>query len=306
MQNMNYMVTIMQSHVPAGHQPIVVQAPLPETFNFDSNASYSQSLPQGPTSGAIADIAAVAGIRLAVPAMTAQLWQGASETVLTLALEFHTESDPVADVQTPILNLNRLTMPSVSSATGMLQTPGPYLDMSFAQITSMAGDIGTALANAGTNFKNGTVQPTAASMTKPGTALNGANNPVTQSNTQNPQLGSSQYWKSKANNQISIRIGNYMYFDSVVITNVQQTFMSNIDAATGLPHHATVNITFKPFFMLTQEDLSSVFINNQSKAGLPTTTNVGSSLGAAIKGPASFMPGLSAAYIPPQYRGIVQ
>jgi hypothetical protein len=279
MSNINpaYQVTIMQSHVPAGQTPIIVQAPLPETFAFDSNASYAQSLPQGPTSGAVAQVASAFGIRLAVPAMTAQLWQGASETTLTLALEFHTESDPVADVQTPILNLNRLTMPSVSSSTGMLQSPGPSLNVS--QITTLVKNAGTQLVNTATAVGNGQVQPTAASMTNTSVSANqGSNTPVTQSNTQNPQLGSSQYWKSQVANQISIRIGNYMFFDSVVITNVQQTFMSNIDAATGLPHHATVNITFKPFFMLTQEDLSSVFINNQSKAGLPTTSNIGSGI----------------------------
>jgi hypothetical protein len=78
---------------------------------------------------------------------------------------------------------------------------------------------------------------------------------------QNPSLGTSAYWKSRIKNQISIRIGNYMFFDSVVITNVQQTFSSNFDAQTGLPHHAKVMVGFKPLFMLVQSDLDQLFLN---------------------------------------------
>jgi hypothetical protein len=277
--NPNYRITIMQSTPPGlagAGQGIIVEAPMPETLTFDVQSAYATALPQGLTSGPVATGAAMLGLRLAVPALTAQLWQGSSEIQLTLALEFHTENDPVADVQIPILNLNRLVMPSVSSATGLLQSPGPVID--YTQLGTIAKNAGQQLGNTVSNIKNKQVTPVPASMNNTSISTNdAANNSQTAPALQNPTLGTSQYWKTKIANQISIRIGNYMYFDSVVITNVQQTFMSSIDAITGLPHHATINVTFKPLFMITQEDLNGIFINNTSSAGLPTSNNLGSS-----------------------------
>lgn len=287
--NPNYRITILASSATGapstGNASIIVEAPMPESFMFDTTASYAPMLPQGMTGGGAVAALAAFGIRLAVPALTAQLWQGSSEIQLQLAMEFHTETDPVADVQTPIMNLNRLTMPSISSSTGMLQSPGPVIN--FSQLATIGKNALTSITNTTATIANtvgGTSNPTPSSLTNSSLSTNsGSNTPTTQSNTLNPQLGTSAYWKTQISNQISIRIGNYLYFDSVVITNVQQTFMSNIDAITGLPHHATVNITFKPLFMLTVEDLASVFISNsapgQSAApNLSTTNSMSSSL----------------------------
>ena len=323
--NPNYRVTIMKSSgvgiATAANSAIIVEAPLPESLSFDMQSAYSTMLPQGLTGGALATGLAAFGIRLAVPALTAQLWQGSSEIQLQLALEFHTESDPVADVQLPIVNLNRLVMPSISTSTGMLQSPGPVVD--YTQIGTVASNAGTQLLNTLKNAVSGKVTPTPATLNNTSVNTNdGANSATSKPTAQNPTLGTSQYWKSKVSNQISIRIGNYLYFDSVVITNVQQTFMSNIDAITGLPHHATVNITFKPLFMLTVEDLAQVFISNsapgQSASGaLPTTNSLGSAVSAGVGAATSavssglsaigttltnLMPGTAFAYVPPQYR----
>jgi len=285
--NPNYRVTLI-AYNPAGTahpgDTIIVEAPMPEQFVFDTQATYSPMLPQGMTSGVAATAMAAMGIRLAVPALTAQLWQGSSDINLQLSLEFHTETDPVADVQTPIMNLNRLAMPSINSQSGMLQAPGPSLN--FSQLSTVASNAGTEISNFASNVASGSVgvTPTASTM---GSALtgvtSGSGSAVTQSSTQNPQLGTSQYWKTQISNQISIRIGQYMYFDSVVITAVQQTFMSNIDAITGLPHHAIVAITFKPLFMLTVEDLPSIFTSNKApgQSASPNITTLASS-GVAI------------------------
>jgi hypothetical protein len=99
-------------------------------------------------------------------------------------------------------------------------------------------------------------------MTDPNTqTTDGSNSAAVQSITQNPGIGSAAYWKSLVKNPITIWIGNYLKFDSVVVTGVRQTFLSNFDAKTGLPHHARVTVTFKPLFMLTQGDLESLFVN---------------------------------------------
>jgi hypothetical protein len=297
--NPNYRVTLMQTTATgiatSSDASIIVEAPMPESFVFDTQANYAPMLPQGLTGGGVATALAAVGIRLAVPALTAQLWQGSSEIQLQLALEFHTESDPVADVQTPILNLNRLTMPSINSSSGMLQSPGPSIN--FSQLSTIAKGAATSISNTASSIYN-TVTGSGSSASNPQpstmnnsslTANSGNGTAVTQSSTQNPQLGTSAYWKTQISNQISIRVGNYLYFDSVVITNVQQTFMSNIDAITGLPHHATVNITFKPLFMLTVEDLASVFISNSSPGqSASANTTSSNSLGSSLSPAANF------------------
>lgn len=283
--NPNYRITILQSS-PKGTntagQHILVEAPMPESFMFDTQSAYAPMLPQGLTGGNVATALAAFGIRLAVPALTAQLWQGSSEIMLQLAMEFHTESDPVADVQTPIMNLNRLTLPSISPSSDMLQSPGPVI--AFDQLSNIASNAKTELGNIAASAlgTKGALIPRPTLMSDSSLGAHQGATTTQKSNTQNPNLGSSQYWKTQIENQISIRIGNYLYFDSVVITNVQQTFMSNIDAITGLPHHATVNVTFKPLFMLTVEDLVQVFTSNSApgqSAGPNTLTQ--NSLGSS-------------------------
>jgi hypothetical protein len=69
----NYIVTIQQNSNPA----IVIEAPIPDSFAFDVGATYEQMLPQGFTSNSIVNTAAaLTGTRLAVQALTAQLWAG--------------------------------------------------------------------------------------------------------------------------------------------------------------------------------------------------------------------------------------
>src|SRR5258708_372078 len=107
MASSNYLVTIQQNSNPA----IVIEAPIPDSFAFDVGATYEQMLPQGFTGNKILNTAAaLTGTRLAVQALTAQLWAGNTDSELSMELEFHTETDPYYDVRTPIVNLLKLTM----------------------------------------------------------------------------------------------------------------------------------------------------------------------------------------------------
>lgn len=280
--NTNYIVLIQQTlSNNTGSSTLTVEAPMPESFAFDVGATYEQMLPQGLSNNKVINIAAaINGTKLAVQAFTAQLWSGSTETELAIEIEFHTESDPVADVRTPIVNLLKMVMPSVSTATGFLSSPGPYIDWAAAgsavvttlqtAYTSLSS-VGGAGVDAAKNLAAGAyaqatgsqlgVTPQPGQMTASTQAPNGNNNSTAQSVTQNPGIGSAAYWKSLVKNPISIWIGNYLKFDSVVITGVRQTFLSNFDAQTGLPHHARVMVSFKPLFMLTQGDLDSLFVN---------------------------------------------
>lgn len=300
MANTNYVVLIQQTlSNNSGSSTITVEAPMPGSFQFDMGANYEQMLPQGLTNNKVINIAAaLSGTKLAVQAFTAQLWSGSTETELAFDIEFHTESDPVADVRTPIVNLLKMVTPSVSSATGFLSSPGPYLDWQAAGSavkTTLQTAIGSgesvigAFGSSGSSYVYGLSGGLLGTPANPSQlndsntqATNGSYSTPGQSVTQNPGIGSAAYWKSMIKNPISIWVGNYLKFDSVVITGVRQTFLSNFDAQTGLPHHVRVMVTFKPLFMLTQGDLDSVFVNPGSNSTPSAASATQFSLGGLV------------------------
>jgi hypothetical protein len=267
MATSNYLVTIQQNSNPA----IVIEAPIPDSFAFDVGATYEQMFPQGFTDNKIVNTAAaLTGTRLAVQALTAQLWAGNTDSELSMELEFHTETDPYYDVRTPIVNLLKLTMPTIDTKSGFLGSPGPQIDFSkagtiFSDAASTIGnDIGSIVSGAATaveNFIFGTTPKSSTMNDTNSQVVDGSNNATTKALQQNPNLGTAKYWNTMIKNKISISIGNYLYFDSVVITRVSQTFASNFDAQTGLPHNVRVAVAFKPLFMLAQEDLDTLFVN---------------------------------------------
>lgn len=283
MSTSNYLVVIQQNSNPA----IVIEAPIPDSFAFDVGATYEQMLPQGFTNNTILNTAAaLTGTRLAVQALTAQLWAGNTDSELSMELEFHTETDPYNDVRTPIVNLLKLTMPTIDTKSGFLGSPGPQIDFAKAgtifsdSASSLGAGVGNIIGEAASFIENlfsGT-KPAPSVMTDPNSqVVDGSNNAVAKTLQQNPNLGTAKYWNTMIKNKISISIGNYLYFDSVVITRVSQTFASNFDAQTGLPHNVRVAVAFKPLFMLAQEDLDTLFVN-PAGGSLSTLTGVGYSI----------------------------
>jgi hypothetical protein len=310
MSNPSYLVYIQSYGAPGSSTPVVsVTAPIPEDVMFDMESAYEMKLPQGPTGGLIGTALAAMGMRLTVQALTAQLWAGSTTSELTINLEFHTESDPVADVRTPIVNLMKLVTPATSSTTGILQSPGPQLDLAqllqiakdavsqgssiFSSIGSGVGQYSTTSTAAG-QYSSGAILNGLGGLANPSATTNqlinqsamvnssvqtpdGTNVSQFQSPTQNPSIGTAAYWKNQISNRISIQIGNYMLFDNVVITRLAQTYLSNFDAATGLPHHVKVGLAFKPMFILTQGDLDNLYLNPGANS-TPSNNNYGFSM----------------------------
>lgn len=299
--NPNYLVYIQQFSAANSAGPAIsITAPIPDSVMFDTESTYTPLMPQGFTSNKTINTAAAAfGMKLAVQGITAQLWDGSTPGDLSLDLEFHTESDPIGDVRNPIVNLMKLVTPGVSSSSGLLDSPGPQLDLqSLIQLAKDALQQGESIGNIGTTsvgnpsagfignntfniptpnglgglasglstgLSQGIAQAKSAipsAMIDAGKqAVNGNNSAVFTSNTQNPSIGTAAYWKTLIKNRVSIKIGNYLYFDAVVITQLSQTFSSNFDAVTGLPHHVKVQVRFRPMFILTQADLENIYIN---------------------------------------------
>jgi len=60
-------------------------------------------------------------------------------------------------------------------------------------------------------------------------------------------------------NLISLQIGNFMYFPSVVITSVSQQYDVRLDGR-GRPIKATVSVGFRTFFTPTQDDVEKMYL----------------------------------------------
>ena len=265
--NPDFLVTITQSD-----NHISISAPMPESFAMDLVADYEAPFAQA-LGAAIpgAKLAKLGGFTLQSQVMTAQVWQGSSTQELSLALELHAEVDPIAEVHDPILQLSKMVTPSITSTGIFLTAPGPRLD--WTKIPAAIKSVTSAAADTITSLGITSDTTTQAQTTDTSTS---ANAPATQPSSQSTQQAAAdkkaanvalQALKSAVKNQISITIGNYMHFDSVVITNLGITFSTTIDEATGLPVYAKVDIRFRPFFMLTADDLDNLFLTKRLKGG---------------------------------------
>ena len=65
---------------------------------------------------------------------------------------------------------------------------------------------------------------------------------------------------------VSIQIGNYMLFPCVVVTNVTTNILNQIDAYTGWPLSAEVQISFRPMFTQAYGDVVALFLDKKSPA----------------------------------------
>lgn len=318
MANKDYLVTIQQFGASNSTDPAIsVQAPMPDSFMYDAQSTYDAPYAKGLTGdGMVTNILAAVGYRATMQVLTANLWTGSQESQLALELEFQTETDPLYDVRLPILNLLKLATPGVAS-TGVLTSPGPSLDLSARNVAQVVVDASTnvgkslAAATGGNNVVSSFLSGAGAFVGASGAKLvnmfsdttNAQSKVTTLSTTSPTDMVKGSYWTQKLKNNITIKIGSYMYFDSVVIQSVSQTFASNFDAQTGWPHHAKVAIQFKPTFMVTKDDLDRIFLNpggqgspNSSSVGLSLTgiSNAVSSAGnSLLNAGANFMPGLA-------------
>lgn len=239
-------------------QNIVVDAWLPETIGIDVSANYDAPYAQGV--GSVNDrlgaLAQFVGMNLTTQAMTAQIWQGGSFINFQLPFIFQAETDAETDVMQPIKDLLRLQMPRDPTGGGILEAPGPHVD-----IKKLAQNSGSQLDNAIDTLTN--------------TGVKGMLSLAKEAVSKNGLLGAASLAKDQANNaakqvsqaivnsivdNISLYIGQFLYFPSVVVTDVSPTFDVILNGA-GKPTRASVNVSFRTFYIPTQNDIELMFSN---------------------------------------------
>lgn len=239
-------------------QNIVVDAWLPETVGVDVNATYDAPYAQGVggVSERLGALAQFIGMNLTTQALTAQIWQGGAFINFQLPFVFHAETSAEKDVMEPIKNLLRLTMPKdpTKGGGGILEAPGPHVD-----IKKLAENGGAGAATAVQDFRENGLK------TMMDTAKQVMNDPLgtaakVKDAANNVSQRMSQALVNSVVNNISLYIGQFLYFPSVVITDVSPTFDTTLDG-TGKPTRATVDVSFRTFYVPTQNDIETMFPN---------------------------------------------
>ena len=247
-----------KTYVVCQERAILVEAWLPETVGMDVNASYEAPYAQGlggiNIAGAdIGQMARFLGLSLTTQALTAQVWQGGAFIEFTLPLIFQTENSAAVDVMGPIKELLRLTMPRDPSGGGLLEAPGPRIDLD-ALLENSTNAVGQAFSNL-TNVSLSAMTGDAGSNLLNSVASIGKN--VAKKANDTAKTLSKAIVNSVKNN-ISLHIGQFLYFPSVVITDVSPTYDVVITQDKN-PIRATVNVAFRTFYLPTDRDINIMF-----------------------------------------------
>jgi hypothetical protein len=240
--NANYLAVISCTD-----KNISVSANLPQEFSMDMHANYEEAFSQG-LSGLLGGKAEsvgkamrLLGMQLTTKALTAQVWQGSTEVAFSLPLIFQVESSE-DDVLIPLQKLYSLLLPTESAAGGLLEAPGPVVDL--AKLKSQSIDFDTS-GLTGLDLTKG-----ASGLVN--SALSSADN---FKNTAGKGLQSfTNAFTSSIKNNISLSIGSRIRLPSVVITSIStNTDVLPLDG--GVFQRVTATVGIKTFYVPTQNDI---------------------------------------------------
>ena len=256
-KELNYKAyVIAQEYQGQDGKGILVEAWLPETVGMDVNANYDAPFAQGIANLVPENLGALArflGMSLTTQAFTVQVWQGGAFIEFQIPFIFQAESSAANDVMKPIKDLLKLTMPKDPQRGGLLEAPGPVLDLQL--LSQNASSAVNTLANTLSGVSFAGMKDTFSEL-KSDTfgALNKAK-AAAQDNIARPL--SSAIVNSVKNN-ISLYLGRFLYLPSVVITDVSPTYDVLIGTDRN-PQRATVNVSFRTFYIPTQQDIDVLF-----------------------------------------------
>ena len=231
---------IYQAVIACLDQKISVSLYLPETVRVGAQAHYNQPFAPKGDIGILTGAAQLLGIQPLTQFLTSQLWSGS--TVFDMEMDFFVYADSnVANIQVvqPYRDLMKLMLPSeVAGFAGLLQSPGPVLAP--RQGTSWSDALNSTITATGTAAS--TVGGTLNSLMQGGDAGNALTATKGAVSTLTTDL--SNIFTIK--NQVSIQIGTYLIFPSVVLTHVSGQFTNLLDAS-GKPNIAQITVGFRTF-----------------------------------------------------------
>lgn len=220
-------------------QKIAVVGYLPENFNVQIGSEYSQpfmelapsSLAQGAGLGIVSGVLGASG---SIQAMSVKVWQGSQGLTMSVPMTFVAETDPQENTD-KIMQLLSLCTPSAPEGVfGPLLPPGPNyggLDK-LQKLGSIAADaVKTAISDS--------VEVAAKQAGDKAAAV----------------------IREGMKNVISVELGTYMFFESVVVDNVDVDFQNLLAPASmgGRPWKVDATVQFSTLWNPSIEDLRKIF-----------------------------------------------
>lgn len=289
--------------ISCAEQNITFVAALPPDFDWSTESKYDTPFSDflsgiaNAVSPTAAGIARASGLAMVTQALTAQVWSGSTSGAITLPLVLQAETDEVKDVLDPLIKLIRLNTADTVQSGGLLRAPGPSFDISTIakpildtanKVTNAAGStigssggllpgaktFGGQIASAAQAGLTNAIEAGANMVTNAGAALQkgqvadfavGAVGSMV-SGVDRAAGSLDSIMQGSVRNRISLKIGNYMFFDNVVITGItQKHFVQPVGKgygkSTGNMQRVELGVTFEPFFQLTHSDIRKIFIN---------------------------------------------
>lgn len=250
---------------------ITLDAIMPSNFTLSTKANYATPfadiLDKVPGSDIAKKASSSFGYSMTTKILSAKVWQGTSETSFSLELIFQAESDEVREVLEPIIKLHLLTTPRSDSEFGILRAPGPRFNAADS-LGGVLDNVGNAAGSA-IDAVTGAVK---SAWNNRGSLTNSIKSGVDSfiSNASNTASSLSSGLASGVTNQISLQIGKFLLFDSVIITDVQvthdlQPVGKEYKVSSGNMQRAAVTVSFETFFNLTADDIGKIWINPEAR-----------------------------------------
>lgn len=264
------------------------KAPLPPEFDWGTVAEYEapfreligsslSNLPSmlGP---AVQGLARIQGAQLVTQALTAKFWAGSSSGELTFPVVLQAQNDEVEEVLKPLIDLMSLTMPRLQGGKqgSILEAPGPHLDLQKAYATAKAAlnavnTKSVAGQTSSTSSTSDSIFGTIKQVTNYASNIN-VSDVVSQSVDALHAVGTAadSFIRSATRNIVSVSVGRFMVFPSMVIKGVSQrhSVQPVVDQngnPTGNMQRCELNIVMEPFTDLTMNDMASIFQDKRAQ-----------------------------------------
>jgi len=207
----------------------IVVAKLQDNFSLSIDSKWHNFL-EGITSSTVGQLMnqamqAFSQYSLQMAVTSRRIWISTSPVSITLPMIFATETDPITDVVDQCRRLQLMALPSEPNAGGFLVPPGPspYKNLEVYVPKVGAGDFQIKGTGKTYSIDN---------------ALTGGD-------------------------QIDISIGEFLYFDNVIIKSVNITYDSRMSASPqrGRPIAAKADVNFETYQMMTKESMQKAYDN---------------------------------------------
>ena len=242
-----------QVHVYAPEHGVSVRAYIPEQIEASLRSNYDTPFAEGfirnlPHGERLHLSARLAGYGTTTQIMSMQVWQGSEPMSMSLPVHFLYRDDVIEDVIRPMKALMSLSTPRSKTGSGspvdVLESPGPRL-----RWKSGAGEPPPTVTERIGNIASGVG-------TVVGTLTDAATGDLERAVA---QTESGFLSNIQIDRNISIDIGDFMSFDSVIIPEVSSTYEIKLDRRTRRPIALEATIQFITFLAPTVESLDQIF-----------------------------------------------